>query len=356
MAAAERFIISTGRAGSTLLSRMLSENRGTLVLSEFLGGADNLDRFPTDPVTGERLASILGRWDNMGALMRRRAFGLKEILYSGGEKQGRWGDGSKMPTMLSAPLPYLEPDNPEGLFDDMIAWAKQQPTRSIADQYRALFQWLCQRYSKSVWIERAGSSLRYYDEMRRNFPNAKYVHIHRDGISAALSMREHNWFILAAEYDERPPTTEQIRKAIQEPSMGDDDPVTRLFGKDKPPLEVFARMWTRQIARGFREFVQLNADQYLSVSFEELQAHPERELTRIAEFFEMPADAGWEKRAAAKLDSTLGHRPHNLATDEYERVHAAVLPGQILLGREDPAQLNAAYRIMRDAFEQYDPD
>ncbi|MET0984538.1 MAG: hypothetical protein ABW034_03930 [Steroidobacteraceae bacterium] len=52
MAHIEGFIVSTGRAGSTLLSRMLAQNSKTLMLSEFLGAADNLDRYPTDPVDG----------------------------------------------------------------------------------------------------------------------------------------------------------------------------------------------------------------------------------------------------------------------------------------------------------------
>jgi len=57
MTTPERFILNTGRAGSTLPSRTVSENRGTLSLSEFLGGVDNLDRFHTDPVMGQGQAA-----------------------------------------------------------------------------------------------------------------------------------------------------------------------------------------------------------------------------------------------------------------------------------------------------------
>ena len=180
--------------------------------------------------------------------------------------------------------------------------------------------------------------------MRRTFPDAKYVHIHRDGISASLSMREHNWFVWASAYDEVPPTEEELLEALENPS--DTDPVTRLF-LTKPPLEQFGRMWTRQIARGFREFIHLRPEQYLPVRFEDLQSHPERELKRIGEFFELPDDPGWESRAAALIDTSLGQRPHNLPAEELARVHAAVLPGHILLGREDPASLDEAHRVIR---------
>ncbi|MET0984539.1 MAG: sulfotransferase [Steroidobacteraceae bacterium] len=204
--------------------------------------------------------------------MRRRAFGLKEILYTGDGEQARWQ--KTMPTAMMAPIPFLEPNNPEKLFDDMIAFALRQPTRGTADQYRTLFAWLCERYEKVAWIERSGATLRYFDEQRRTFPDAKYVHIHRDGVSAALSMREHNWFILAAHFDEQLPTMDELKRAILEPSNSDDDPITRFYTKDKPPLEQFARMWARQIARGFREFVHLDRDQYLAVNSRTCNPNP----------------------------------------------------------------------------------
>jgi len=347
-----RFILSTGRAGSTLLSQMLAQNNQTLVLSEFLGACDNVRRFEPGEITGEAFAEILSRADDLSALLRYRAFNHKELLIDPSKQHPRWGHSAKMPTMLNAPMPFIDPADPEGLFDAMIAFAHRQPPRRIGLQYRALWDWLAARQGKLAWIERSGSNIRYSDEIIREFPEARYVHLHRDGISAALSMREHAWFVLAVEYDMRPPSDAEIERALAHAGTDDSDPVSRFFGKDKPTLAEFGRHWTWQIALGYREFVKLDRHQFLAVSFEALQADPAPELRRIADFFELPEDAGWVERAAAMIDPGRGRRSHDLPEDELAAVGEAVLPGQLLTGRAEPSRLVESYCRLRAVFDR----
>ncbi len=354
MANIERFVLNTGRSGSNMLTRMLAQNRHMMILSDFFVCGDNLDRFPEGPVSGERFATYLSAINDIGTLLARRAFGMKEQLYAA-EKQGsRWRDPSRMPSMLAAPLAFLSKD-PETLFDEVQAFARSQPTRSFPDQCHALFSWFMARYEKKAWIERSGSNLRFIAGLRRTFPNARYLHLNRDGIEASMSAREHNYFKLAVEYDERLPSLEELEQAICHLALDETDPVTRLLQGERS-LEPFGRHWMRQICAGFREFVHLRPEQYMEVRYEDILAHPERELTRIAAFFEMPDDPGWEERAAATIDSNLGRRPaSSLSPDEYERIATAVLPGQILLGRADPYHLeHKAYPRLREAFDIFD--
>ena len=55
----ERFIVGTGRCGSTLLSRMLGENPETLSIFELLNGLDPSRRFQAEPMTGHEFADLL---------------------------------------------------------------------------------------------------------------------------------------------------------------------------------------------------------------------------------------------------------------------------------------------------------
>ena len=57
----QRFIVGTGRCGSTLLSRMLAESPHLLSLSEFFNGLDMSERFAPEPIDGETLAELIGR-------------------------------------------------------------------------------------------------------------------------------------------------------------------------------------------------------------------------------------------------------------------------------------------------------
>lgn len=54
-------------------------------------------------------SEFLGRADNLGALLRYRAFNHRELLMDPSRQHPRWGHAAKMPTMLNAPTPFLDP-------------------------------------------------------------------------------------------------------------------------------------------------------------------------------------------------------------------------------------------------------
>src|SRR4051812_958821 len=78
-----RFVISTGRSGSTLLSRMLAENRRLLVLSEFVSCLDNATRFGDGSPDGRQFARILSVDDDLSALIAERGRPSAEALFEG---------------------------------------------------------------------------------------------------------------------------------------------------------------------------------------------------------------------------------------------------------------------------------
>jgi hypothetical protein len=358
MAKMGRFILQTGRAGSNMLTRMLAKNRELMLLSDFLGAADNVHRFEEGEISGARFAEILSRADDLSWLLRQRQHNHSELLVDPKKQHPRWGHAANLPTMMVSFIPFAQPDNPEELFDAMVAFCRDLPPQRIGLHYQAVWDWLTERFGKKAWVERSGSSVRYTDEIIREFPEARYIHLHRDGVSAAMSMLEHAWFVLAVEYDMRPPDAAAIRTAIDNVGRGEasmktaDDPVTRLYLDERPTLAEFGRHWSWQITRGYREFVKLDRHQFMAVSYEELLAHPERELKRISAFFELPEDEGWEARAAATINPKLGQRRHDLPPEELVAVREAVLPGQMLLGREDPTGLPESYRRLRAEFDR----
>src|SRR5262245_40512116 len=141
MQAFERFVVSTGRAGSTLLSKLLHENQRVMSLSGFFGSLDFVDRFTSEPVSGEHLASMLLATDEVGLLMGSRGFRIKESAIGShhdmAEHRQRWGVDF-VPALFADALPLLDRD-PVELFDEILAFARKQPTRSAGDQYRAIF-------------------------------------------------------------------------------------------------------------------------------------------------------------------------------------------------------------------------
>jgi hypothetical protein len=74
----ERFIVGTGRCGSTLLSQMFAEHPGALSIFELFNGIDWGRRFAPDPTSGESygIAAFLdlpegGDWTQRAARLVR---------------------------------------------------------------------------------------------------------------------------------------------------------------------------------------------------------------------------------------------------------------------------------------------
>lgn len=61
-------------------------------------------------------------------------------------------------------------------------------------QYQKLFQWLAKTFKRVLWVERSGGSLRSVEQLITHFPDARFVHLVRDGRDCAISMSHHYGF------------------------------------------------------------------------------------------------------------------------------------------------------------------
>ena len=93
------------------------------------------------------------------------------------------------------------------------------------------------------------------------FPEARFIHIVRDGRDVALSLLE--WAT---------------------PTKGPGR--IPLWSRD--PMAVCALWWQRGVEAGRRDGAELGAERYLEVRYEDLVASPERGLREIANFLDLP--------------------------------------------------------------------
>ena len=115
-----------------------------------------------------------------------------EILYPFDDPHARYST-QNVPPILCAMLPHLTPDY-ENLYDDLEPVVRARSKANLADQYRFLFEWLREHFERRVWVERSGGSLLSVPRLRRLFPEARVVHVYRDGRDTALSMSRHPAF------------------------------------------------------------------------------------------------------------------------------------------------------------------
>jgi hypothetical protein len=331
----DRFVVCTGRCGSTLLSRMLAESPEVASLFEFFNGLEMGRRFGDEPADGEEFAGLISQKHPFVTMVLSRGYEVPEIIYpfSSGS---RFQKGDGLPWIAVSALPRLS-DDPDRLYDETLAFAKGMPKRHLREQYRALFDWWTERTGRRVWIERSGSSFDYLESLERFFPRARFLHIHRDGRESALSMRDHHAFRLAvslmAQHQTQGKTIAELGALETGQAVDDTDPISRLL-EGRPDAVHFGRFWSGQVLRGYRGVRLLDSAQYAELRFEDLLAEPGEELARIARFFELDPDADrWRDRAAALIGKVPALRHEALPPDERQRLEDACAPGNTLLGR-----------------------
>ena len=327
-----RFVVGTGRCGSTLLSRMLAENDEMLNVFELFSGIDQFFRFRRDAVGGAELASRLREDHPMLTMVMRRGYEVPEVIYPFGAPGARFAPGDPIPWALGIAIPRVT-NQPDALFDELLAHVEALPARTLAVHYREIFEWLTLRLGRRCWIERSGTSIDYLGELQDFFPDARFLHIHRDGREAALSMREYPVLRVAvAVMYGLLGEVEYSHAGLVELERAEPAAIDRLL-ETRPPIELYGRYWSDQIRRGYDALGRLAPADFLDVRFEELVTRPRDVLRRIAEFLEIGAEDEWIARAAGLVRGMPERRAPKLDRRERERLDAACSEAMALLGR-----------------------
>ncbi len=323
-----RFIVGTGRCGSTLLSKMIRENDRVASIFEYFSGLDRELCFSRTPIDAETFAAMHCDDETITNMVLARDYPIAEVCYPFDAPGARFSRQSGLPFIAGATLSTLPVDDVDGLYDEVRSLLLSLPTRPAAQQHIALFDWLTERLDREVWVERSGGSVENIAELNALFPGARFLHIHRRGEEAALSMREHHVFRLGISLMYDLPLDPGPASSEAQP-----DRITQLL-ESRPASEYFGRAWSEQLLRGFRGITALDADQYREVSFEDLIASPLQVLAEIADFLELPDRSGsWLDRAARLVQATPAMRLGGLETSERELLEQACRPGNALLGR-----------------------
>jgi tetratricopeptide (TPR) repeat protein len=323
------FVVSSGRCGSTLVSNMLRLHPAVLSLSEFLilltPGA-----FPggTSPIYGPQFWSLLSTPRKRMSFMLRHDIVFDEILYRPGPER-RFTAETGVPPILLTALPHLT-DEPEALYDEIHDFVLAQGAYPVGQHYVRLFDWLCERLGRKVWVERSGSSLVHLGEMMEQFPDARYVHLYRDGRECAISMAGHSAFRLAS-------ISGELQKVIGFDPYNSDETITaevpdglqqflpqkfdrEAFWKYDVPVEVLGGSWAEQERMGMQLLAQIPFDRVLQLRYEHLVANPEGELTRLMRFIGAPDGGPDYLRQAAALVKVKAPAWPNLPDGPRERL------------------------------------
>jgi hypothetical protein len=332
------FVVGTGRCGSTLLSDLLGLHPDVLSLSEAFM---NLlpDPVPDGPVTASELETFLVARQPLLCFLLQHELEPDEFRYEFG-RDSRYTRSTGVPPLLAVTLPSVC-DEPEEVHDELVAWAGEQPPRLLRGHMTSLFAWLCRRLGRSAWVERSGGSLAYLDVLTSQYPNARYVHLWRDGRTCAASMQRHHGYRLAAigvrfqrAIGSNPflPLSTDVPPDLPADLQGLHPGAFERTAYDAAdlPIEDFAMAWSALLARGTRLLRALPSENVFHIGYDRLVAAPDETLRSIWRFLDVADPDGVP---ASAIRERVGDRRPGPPVPSSARLDRAVRMGQRVIER-----------------------
>ncbi|MBO6519580.1 MAG: sulfotransferase [Rhodospirillales bacterium] len=332
-------ILSTGRCGSTMVSDLLNRHPRVLSLSEFFVPLGP-EGFAWQRPDGERMWRTLSTQSAGLHAMLKDGHVVDEGLYDFDAPGARYVPGN-VPPIVAVTLAHLT-DDPEALYDDLEPLVRARPHMPLGDHYRALFGDLAQKFGRRVWVERSGGTLMYARKLMRLFPEARVIHVYRDGRDTAMSMSNHyNFRVLVGAMMQCRRLGIDVRRNFRAEKGSPLDVLVqqlafRFLNVDKtaalPQLEDFARFWSDLIMIGTEAFEGLPSDRLLNVRFEDVQQAPREHLRALIRFIDPSLeDEAWLDEVAA-IPRPARSKFQTLPGDVQATLTKACAPGLERLG------------------------
>ncbi len=305
------FVVSSGRAGSTLLARMIHRHPRLLCVSDIFEPVGEIPYFDCErQVDGKEFFNILSAPSFQQRIDFWRAQPTSELLFLPEDDQ-------MVSLLLSYTLPFLAGNEPMDLYRELESTIEGWPVASMPDHLIHFFDWLRDHYKSDLWVERTGGSLPHMRQIIETWPNAKIVHSYRDTRETAISMMKGSFFRLYLELEKNP-------------DLGEWD------WNYMPPLEEMGAMLNRWTVDAVDALESVPADRRLDVSFEDLVEKPARTLQRLSNFVfdreePTPEDVTWAEAERAVIRRPPLKFP-NLPRDQQERLEAVCAEGLEALG------------------------
>lgn len=322
-----------------MLSNLLNRHPGVLSLSEFISYI-GIRWLSHRRLTGDWMWECYSRPKHRTRLMVRGRY--EELLYPLEDPNARFAN-EDVPPILCATLPHLTRQYEE-LYDELEPVVREQPRQSPSDHLRYLIKWLCQRYGCCTWVERSGGSLLFASKLIREFPEARVIHMYRDGRETAISMSRHYLFRVitanmlalrvfgldAMQSLARGRHWEWLSSRLELLTWSLIYPARLIY--DKLTLEDFGMLWSAMIERGDRMLGRLPSRRLLRVKFEDVQADPKHEIRRLIRFIDPSLeDETWLRKVCA-IPRQTPSRFSQLAPDDQATLNKACRPGLARLG------------------------
>ena len=308
-------IVGSGRCGSTMLSYMLHMNPQILSLSEIWNLFPSRDiNILSSSITGDEFWRIIAAPSLAADGILVAGIPLEEYFYP--YERARFDPATGVPSICRV-LGAVS-DDPDTLYDKLAGEVPSWPRRMVAGHCRVLFGELAAMLGRPVIVERTGASLHMIRVLRRRFPDARFIFLHRNGPDSALSMSRHPLFRISAmrmlaDALSKPSLPEMLSEEMLSEEVKAINPADLVkisvppfdaerFMKLPIPVAFFAWMWDSAMRDGGSAIREVRRADWMTLRYEQLLEDTRAELTRVADFLGIPAERQWLDEACHLVD------------------------------------------------------
>lgn len=286
------FIVGTGRCGTQMLRNILNVWKDIIVLPETHFIIPLYDKFGLEKISVNDFLEVV---DN--------------VYSSKGEK---W-----VKTILAS-----SEKNYSTYKTDFAAYVVNNSIQGTIKEYtEAFFEFL---YGKGFIF---GDKTPHYGTnlsiIRKLWPDARIIHLVRDGIDCAHSMRGHPGFVKYINANTPPKDLDRVMCHGKH----------LLFSDETPSMRQAVLFWDNVMTCILEELQAIGSPNTLQVRYEDILFNPEQELTRIAEFLDIDHDVSALKKAMTiPRPFPEDHQIRKVGQNEYEEYFSIVESTMTKLG------------------------
>lgn len=174
--------------------------------------------------------------------------------------------------------------DPKTFRSDLEAFCARMNPGTVKEYVEAFFGF-CYGEGSHLLGDKTPTYGRHMSAFLELWPDAKFIHLIRDGRYAATSMQKHLGFVRVINAG-LPDEVEYGYRGAQ-----------RSHSTEPVSLRQCILYWARIATAIRRQSLRVPQDAYLEVHYEDLVAHPARELVRIAKFLKVPLSLDWLAKA-----------------------------------------------------------
>ena len=246
------FLLGAGRSGTTLLYKMLSIHRNVAYLSNYQ------NRYPNWPA----LAYLQYMLNQFPEYKRRTWFKEHGNAYF---NERRVWLHSMVPTPSEAESVYASCSIPRTPVDDYRL--QPQAAKCLQDRFERI-----RRISRGeVLLTKRTANNRRVSILKQIFPDAKYIHLIRDGRAVAYSLLNVSWW-----------NSHVLYWAGKSPQQ--------MAAEGFNSLELAARNWVEEMGALEQGTALIQSSRLLEVRYDELLHNPCEQLQRILNFMEVTTE------------------------------------------------------------------